>query len=246
MTYFVYLDEFGHVGPYLSRSDSKHNSSPVFGFAGFLLPSSEVRGFGTWFYQRKCDLLGWEIRRDGCHPSRWEKKGSSLYTAKNVARYPELRRFTTRLFNKIIKIGGFIFYVGIKKTYPVSTQKSNRLYFGIFLEAIHRINQFCEPQEHNFALILDEHEQRSSLVTAASVKMYAKTPGRSRYLIEPPFHLESDRYQTVQAADWIAGLVGRWGAWLAVPASYPENEVFVKYFRDQIESASVRSSIRLH
>ena len=26
-----------------------------------------------------------------------------------------------------------------------------------------------------------------------------------RALIEPPFHLESHRYQTVQAADWFGG-----------------------------------------
>ena len=36
--------------------------------------------------------------------------------------------------------------------------------------------------------------------------------GPRRDLIEPPFHLENHRYQTVQAADWIAGLAGRRGA----------------------------------
>ena len=33
MIYIAYLDEFGHVGPYISRSDPRHNDSPVFGFA---------------------------------------------------------------------------------------------------------------------------------------------------------------------------------------------------------------------
>ena len=57
MTYFAYLDEFGHIGPYVSREDSRYNESPVFGLAGFVLPSEQVRGFGTWFFQRKCELL---------------------------------------------------------------------------------------------------------------------------------------------------------------------------------------------
>lgn len=40
MTYIAYLDEFG--------------------LAGFVLPIEEVRGFGTWFFQRKCELLAFE------------------------------------------------------------------------------------------------------------------------------------------------------------------------------------------
>ena len=67
MIYIAYLDEFGHVGRYVSRTHPRHNDSPVFGFAGFVMPAEEVRGFGTWFYQRKCELLDFEIRRSGKH-----------------------------------------------------------------------------------------------------------------------------------------------------------------------------------
>jgi hypothetical protein len=34
--YLVYLDEFGHVGPYVSRTHPHHNTSPVFGFGGLV------------------------------------------------------------------------------------------------------------------------------------------------------------------------------------------------------------------
>ena len=91
MTYFAYLDEFGHVGPYVARTDPKYRESPVFGLAGFVLPADEVRGFGTWFFQRKCEFLAFEIDRSEKHPALWEKKGSSLYTVTNVSRYPALR-----------------------------------------------------------------------------------------------------------------------------------------------------------
>ena len=136
MTYFAYLDEFGHIGPYVSKQDPKHNDSPVFGLAGFVLPAEEVRGFGTWFFQRKCELLAFEIKRSDKHPAQWEKKGSALYTVPNVTCYPELRVFTNRLLNKIGRLGGFVFYVGIKKTRPPADHNPNQLYLRVFLEAI--------------------------------------------------------------------------------------------------------------
>ena len=72
--------------------------------------------------------------------------------------------------------------------------------------------------------------------------MYGSEP--RRHLIEPPFHLESHRYQTVQAADWIAGLVGRFGAIWADPEAYAENDVFRRYFEHRLNRASRRSGIR--
>ena len=246
VTYFAYLDEFGHIGPYVDRSHPRYKESPVFGLAGFVLPSEEVRSFGTWFFQRKCELLDFEIKRAGTHPARWEKKGASLYTATNVTRYPELRRFTNRLFNRIHAGGGFVFYVGIAKRMAPGAHAPKRLYARVFLEAIKRIDESCgedcDPPE-NFALFLDEHEQRSALVAEAARSMYARH-ARRRHLIEPPFHLESHRYQTLQAADWIAGLVGRIGAFWAAPGAWPENEVFRRYFERRLHYASERSGIR--
>ncbi len=246
VTYFAYLDEFGHIGPYLGRSGPKYNESPVFGLAGFVLPAEAVRGFGTWFFQRKCDLLDFEIKRSAKHPAEWEKKGASLYTVTNVIRYPELRRLTNRLFDKINGLGGFVFYVGVKKTLPPASHNPNRLYARVFLEAIKRIDGFCEEDcssPDNFVLILDEHDQRPALLTEAGRSMYAKNE-RRRHLIEPPFHLESHRYQTVQAADWIAGLVGRLGAIWTDPVAYPQNAVFRRYSESRLNRVSRRSDIR--
>ena len=60
MTYFAYLDEFGHIGPYVSRADPRYKDSPVFGLAGFVRPAAEVRGFGTWFFQRSAPAASGE------------------------------------------------------------------------------------------------------------------------------------------------------------------------------------------
>lgn len=48
----------------------------------------------------------------------------------------------------------------------------------------------------------------------------------------------------MQAADWIAGLVGRLGAYWKAPGEYPENEIFRKYIEDRLNRASVRSGSR--
>ena len=133
----------------------------MFGLAGFVLPCDEVRGFGTWFFQRKCDLLAFEIERSGKHPALWEKKVAGLYTVTNVTRYPELRRFTNRLFNKIETLGGFAFHVGIRKTALPGAHNPNRLYASVFLEAIKRIDGICGEDcdsAENFVLPIDEHE----------------------------------------------------------------------------------------
>lgn len=176
----------------------------------------------------------------------WEKKGASLYTVQNVTKYPELRHFTNRLFNKIRNLGGFVFYVGLKKTEPPHLHRPNSLYAWVLLEAIKRIDAFCAEDcipPSNFILALDQHDQRSRLITTAAQSMYGGNEPR-RHLIEPPFHLESYRYQTVQAADWLAGLIGRIGSIWACPTEYPENEVFRRYFEHRLNLITRRSGIR--
>lgn len=246
MTYIAYLDEFGHVGPYLSRNDTRHNDSPVFGLAGFIMPIEQVRGFGTWFFQRKCELLDFEIKRAGEHPAVWEKKGSSLYTVRNVKRYPELRKTTFRLLNKIGSLAGRVFYFGIRKTAEPGEHDANAMYSSVLAESIRRLDLFCRadhPSPERFLLALDEHPLRADLLTEATRGMYGREEPR-RQLVEPPFQLESHRYQTAQAADWISGLMGRLGAIWKEPEVWPEYDVFRRYFEYRLTQIQVRSQIR--
>lgn len=245
MILIAYLDEFGHVGPYVSRSDPRHNDSPVFGFAGFLMPAEEVRAFGTWFFRRKRELLGFEIRRSGRHPAEWEKKGSSLYRAANLRRYPKLRRLTGRLLTRIERAGGHVFYAGIRKTATPGSHDANALYSAMLRESIGRIDAFCREDcdpPARFLLALDEHPRRAELLTAVGRDMHSGSDPR-RQLVEPPFHLESHRYQTVQAADWIAALVGRLGAHWKEPEAWPENAEFGRHFGRRLTGLQVRSGI---
>jgi hypothetical protein len=244
MIYIAYLDEFGHIGPYVSRDHAQYRTSPVFGLAGMILPAENVRSFATWFFQRKCELLGFEIARAGEHPARWEKKGSSLYTVKNILKYPELRKFTHRFLNKIQKIGGYTFFAGTQKFWPPDELNASALYRLCLRETLKRLNDFCEQVAQppaRMLIIIDEHPYRQSLLQHAAASMFGRENPR-RNIIEPPLQAESHMYQTLQAADWIAGLVGRIACIWACPAEY-EDFIPFRRFERHLNGTAINSGV---
>jgi len=243
IVYFAYLDEFGHIGPYVHRDDPQHNDSPVFGFAGFIIPANQIRAFGTWFFQLKCGLLDFEIKQANAHPANWEKKGASLYTTRNVTKYPELRGATNRILGKFEKIGGHVFYVGVDKVRPHEDHNAQQLYMFVFREAMKRLNQYAEQRNTELLIVMDEHQDRDKILTTATQQMYG-ADWRNR-IIEPPFQVESHRYQTSQCADWICGLVGRFGSYWARPDEFEEMSWTEKYFGSRLKRASISSGIRV-
>ncbi|WP_371318737.1 DUF3800 domain-containing protein [Pseudomonas gingeri] len=129
MHYVAYLDEFGHVGQYVSRNHSQYKTSPVFGLGGMLIPAHHVREFAIYFYKLKCHLLAWDLQHKNPRqlpPYQWEKKGASIYTPTNIAKYQSLRHSTFRLLNQIKQVGGHVFYTGEHKTAAPHVQDSDR------------------------------------------------------------------------------------------------------------------------
>lgn len=237
----AYLDEFGHIGPYIARDHEKYQESPVFGLGGFIIPSEKAREFSTWFYQRKNQLLAWELGQSGKHPAYFEKKGSSLYTAQNVERYAELTRFTNRLYNSIPKFQAQVFFVGQKKTKAPADHDADALYANILQEVIKRLNQHATEHDTKFMIVLDQHASREKIITTASLSMFGHQ--NADRLIEPPFQVESHRYQTIQAADWICGLIGRLGAYWAEPDQWADMIWAKEKFQDRVIAAAIRSGI---
>jgi hypothetical protein len=251
MHYFVYLDEIGHIGQFISRHHKKYNSSPVFGLGGVILPVNEVRNFSMYFYKLKTRLLEFEIGRDGKHPSKWEKKGSALYTVQNVIKYPELRKATYRIINKIRNIGGFIFYTDIEKDPLSPTPEAEVLYTSALKAAIRRLNAYCLELESTFSLFLDavdsgesgdKRKFRLSGITVASIEMFGADPQFS--LLEPPYQLESHIYQNLQCADWFCGLFNRIHSFNVSPVEYNDFECFIKYFGDRLKTITKVSNLR--
>ncbi len=245
MLFIAYLDEFGHVGPYIGRNDPKHKTSPVFGLGGIVLPSTQVRSFATWFYKLKMNLLKFEIDNSGVHPAKWEKKGSSLYTTKNISKYQELRAATNRILTKIERMGGFMFYVGLEKSGSVEEHDAEKVYRIAVKESIKRLDQHFAKTNDNMLIILDEQESnfRHKIVETASLSMFGKDNRKT--LIEPPIQAESHLYQTLQCADWMCGLIGKLACHKVRPDEYSDFSWSETYFGSRILQASQRSGIRV-
>ncbi|MBJ9756643.1 DUF3800 domain-containing protein [Burkholderia cepacia] len=249
MHYVVYLDEFGHIGPFVSKDHEKYNDSPVFGFAGVVLPAQEVREFAIYFYKLKCRLLAWDLENKNPEkrpPYQWEKKGSAVYTVTNVDKYQELRKATFRLLNYIEKIGGHVFYTGAHKTVAPTEHDSAEIFKRQLVQTIRKLDRFCSEKDHSFLVLLDEQDAgdrwRESNVEACTLAMFEDQSEKCRTLIEPPLQGESHLFQTLQCADWICGLVGRLAAFSVAPAEYAEWEIFHKYFHDRLQKVMLPCS----
>jgi len=239
--YIAFLDEFGHVGPFISRKHRQYNHSPVFGMAGYIMPHRNVRRFATWFFQLKKEVLGPEIKASDIHPATWEKKGNDLFKTKNIDAYPELSQAANRIINKIYKLDGRLFFYGREKYMTPEKSNSMGLYTTVLNHSIRQLDRFCVQADEQFMMILDEHESRAELLESAAKTMFGSEPART--LIEPPFQVESHLYQTIQAADWIATLVGRLWAYRVNPQEYGDWEWAEKRFGTRIDGNVTHSTM---
>ena len=239
--YFAYLDEFGHIGPFISRTSQTHNESPVFGLAGIILPDCAIRPFATRFLQLKQHLFGDEIAQSRQIPQRWEKKGASIFRPKAVERYQELRTGGFRLINQLRSVGGRVFYHGREKVPALMDGNANGLYTTVLAHAIRRIDAFCATENSPFAIVLDEHSARKDLLECAQKTMYGKNP--AHHLVSPPFEVESYLDQTMQAADWIAAIVGRLWAHESLPDHYADHGKFRAYYWDRLHGIATHSAV---
>ena len=71
--------------------------------------------------------------------------------------------------------------------------------------------------------------------------MFGEEPARR--LMEPPFEVESHLYQTVQAADWIAALVGRIEAHRVAPEQYADWEWAERLYGEKVRNLSTHSTL---
>jgi len=243
MHYIAYLDEFGHIGPYVSRRHERHKTSPVFGLAGLLIPADQVREFAIYFYKLKCHLLAWELENnnpDNLPPYRWEKKGAALYTVRNIEKYLSLRRATQRLLRHLSSVGGHVVYVGVTKTEASAEAPTSNLFRTVLIETIRLIDHHCQGDNATFAVLLDEqqagNEWREHQVEACTTAMF-EAADKCRALIEPPLQAESHLYQTLQCADWMCGLMGRLAAHASRPDEYEDWAIFAKHFGQSINDA---------
>jgi nitrogen regulatory protein PII-like uncharacterized protein len=250
--YIVYLDEFGHVGPYLSADDHKHNTHPVFGLGGFVLPASKVRSFSSFFFKLKQQLFNSfdipearkkaEKKGEYFQLSTWEKKGSKQYSVANLKKFKTLLTSSTnRVINRITNDGGFLFYVGEAKKVGVENHKPQMIYTSSLKEIIKRLDDEFKGQDAQFLIFMDDHESRTQIVKNAIYEMHQQ---QKYQLIEAPVQVDSKLYQTIQCADWLCSIYGKLSYYNVEPNAKPEYSIFKLYFGDRVERAQKRSNVR--
>ena len=182
------------------------------------------------------------------------KKGSALYSLKNVEKYPELRQATFRLINKIKRIGGFVFCSGIEKDPPQDEHTPEALYISVLRDCIRRIDRYCHNNNASFNILLDaidsdepgaKRKFRLAGISAASSEMFGQHYGSTcTTLLEPPYQLESHLYQNLQCADWFCGLLNKYLIYHLLPEQYEDYKIMDTYFGARLQGVLKAHSLR--
>ncbi len=245
--YLVYLDEFGHVGPFVSRTDPKYKTSPLFGLGGFIIPAENARNFSAWFNWLKSSIFSYEIAQSGIPAFHWEKKGSKFFKTHGMLKYGKNNYQILKLvISKIKHFNGHIFYVGMKKYHPPELHNSTALYMSVLTESLRRVHTFCDKRMAKAIIILDENgedAQRTRVVDQSACSMFGNRDYST--IIEPVFQAESHLYQNLQCADWLCAVLSRVLVFDIDPGQYPELDwVHLHSYDSLMKSAAVNSGFK--
>lgn len=209
----AYLDEFGHVGPFIEDGHPKFGQHPVFGYAGFILPASDARAIGAEFKRVKTSLFKAKIAESST-PAQWERKGSEYFSTGSIQARPEQVRAFAGLLRQLGAHGGKLFYYGDEKTRGTLKQTGRTpqdIMHDALRETINRICTYADSMNDDVLILMDSFTDKTRQELAA--KMYAHIYSRRRTemkrIIEAPLHIESKLNSGIQMADWICALVGR-------------------------------------
>jgi len=136
---------------------------------------------------------------------------------------------------------GKIVYYGREKVIGKLDGNAVGLYTTSFAHSIRRIDQLCCERNENFIIVIDEHSARKELLECAAKTMFGNTPAKR--LISPPFEVESYLNQSMQAADWLAAIIGRLWAFELQPIQYGDHQQMHSYFWDRIHTVASHSTV---
>lgn len=211
----AYLDEIGETGAFVSKTDPRFNTSPAFGYAGFVLPVAEARRFGMWFTEEKRKVYASEIAASA-HPAQWERKGSSIFREATLRDFPQQIRVFNALVRRLRSVGGNLFYYVDEK--PLGTPKQTKLDTVVrestaMRETLNRLARHAEAQHKHLLVMMDQVNEKQRIERMPS--MYAHMFSRSgefeemKRIVEPPMHLDSAVSANIQFADWVAACISR-------------------------------------
>ncbi|MBV7292471.1 DUF3800 domain-containing protein [Corynebacterium sp. TAE3-ERU16] len=213
--FLAYIDEIGEPGAFISKSHSKYNTSPAFGYAGFIIPADSARDFGQEFTSQKRVRFSKEYDAAE-HPGRWEVKGSGLFRPDTAEEHPENLRIFDHLVNFLSGLGGSLFYyvdekpLGTPKQTELNTVEREKL---AMQETLNRIARHSDSHGKKVMVLMDSINEAERKNRVAN--MYAHIFSRQSYhpemarIVEPPMHLDSRVSSNIQFADWVAAFVTR-------------------------------------
>lgn len=211
----AYIDEIGEPGAFVSPEHSRFNTSPAFGYGGFVIPDEHAREFGAIFQNEKNALFANEVR-EAEHPGRWERKGAQIFRPATPQRHPEQLRVFDHLVREVHERGGRLFYYADEK--PLGTAKQTGLdpakrEAEAMQETLNRLARHADTCGQNMMVIIDQINEKTRAERLPN--MYGHILGRAteyqemRRIIEPPMHVDSQLSANIQFADWVAASTGR-------------------------------------
>jgi hypothetical protein len=211
----AYIDEIGEPGAFVSKEHDRFNTSPAFGYAGFVIPASEARHFGSIFTEEKRRVFKQDLERAG-NPAQWERKGSSIFRPDTPDSYPQQIRVFRALVRKVVSLGGMLFYYADEK--PLGTPKQTTLDAEVrerdaMRETLNRLCTFAENRNMNLMVMIDQINEstRAHRIPNMYGHILSRAAAREemKRVIEPPMHVDSILSANIQFADWIAAAVTR-------------------------------------
>ena len=199
----------------MSKDHPRFNTSPAFGYAGFVLPEDSVREFGRIFTVQKRKLFAREIELPD-NPGQWERKGSDIFTKDAWSEYAFQIRVFRGLVKNLFKLEGKIFYYadekekGTDRQVCISHEEREK---NALEQTVNRLCSYAERMGQQLFIIMDEvnEKQRRIQVQRAYAYIFARSKEHEemRVILEPPMHVASNLSANVQFADWIAAAVNR-------------------------------------
>lgn len=210
----AYIDEIGEPGAFVSPTHPKYNTSPAFGYAGFLIHEDAAREFGAHMQREKETVFASEIGDE--HPGRWERKGASIFRPVTLQKYPQQLRVFNALVEHLRSKGGNLFYYADEK--PQGTPKQTSLDVvaresQAMGETLNRLARQAHRLDSNIMVLIDHVNEKTR--TDRLSQMYRHILGRAssypemRRIVEPPMHVDSTLSSNIQFADWVAACLTR-------------------------------------
>lgn len=211
----AYIDEIGEPGAYIAPDHSRFNTSPAFGYAGFIIPEQRARDFGAEFTRKKRELFATEIGEDD--PAMFERKGARIFHVATPEKYPNQIRVFNRLVHVLRSMGGALFYYADEK--PLGTPKQTELDVeareaAAMRETLNRLARHAERTDAaNLLVMIDQINEKTRIERLH--RMYGHILGRAsdypemKRIVEPPMHVDSKLSANIQFADWVAACLTR-------------------------------------